>query len=126
MENHFNYTYSAKTNSEVEQIRQKYLPPDQNRSKLEQLHQLDRSCEIPGTVAAVAVGVTGMLTLGGGMALLMETAFFVPGLILGILGLGIMAVALPLYRRITEQRRKQIAPEILRLSQEILQDKEKT
>lgn len=56
----------------------------------------------------------------------METAFFVPGLILGILGLGIMAVALPLYRRITEQRRKQIAPEILRLSQEILQDKEKT
>ena len=37
----FRYTYSAKEQSEVEAIRKKYLPPEEN--KMEQLRKLDRS-----------------------------------------------------------------------------------
>ena len=37
----FHYTYSARQQSEIEQIRSKYLPPEEN--KMDQLRRLGRS-----------------------------------------------------------------------------------
>ena len=118
MDEKFRYTYSAKTHDEVAKIREKYEMPAP-AGKLDQLRALDRTCERPGTIAAVIVGVIGTLMMGGGMALIMETSLFVPGIVLGVIGLGIMAAALPVFRMVTTRRRREIAPEILRLSREI-------
>ena len=87
MDEKFRYTYSAKTHDEVAQIREKYEMPAPV-GKLDQLRALDKSCERPGTIAAVIVGVIGTLMMGGGMALIMETSLFVPGIVLGVIGLG--------------------------------------
>ena len=116
MAHKFNYTYSSSVHSEVEEIRQKYTAAS---DKLDQLRQLDKSCERPGTIAAVIVGAAGTLLLGGGLAMILETAWMTAGIVLGAVGLGIMALALPVFRYMTERRRREIAPEILRLSDEI-------
>ena len=61
----FTYQYSAKQQEEVRQIRQKYLPREED--PMEQLRRLDRSASRPGTIAALAVGILSALVLGVGM-----------------------------------------------------------
>ena len=49
-----------------------------------------------------------------------QDTLFLPGIGIGILGLLGMAAAYPLYRNITRKRREKLAPEILRITQELL------
>lgn len=115
----FHYTYSAKQQEEIETIRQKYLPKEEN--KMEQLRKLDESATKPGTIAALAVGIISALILGVGMCCTMVWAekYFATGIVLGILGLSGVGAAFPLYRYITEKKREKIAPEIMRLTEEL-------
>ena len=83
----FEFTYSAKQQQEIDNIRKKYLPKKED--KMETLRRLDREAERPGTVTALVVGIT------------------------------ILSVAYPLYKKITKKQRAQIAEQILALSEEI-------
>ena len=103
----------------MEAIRKKYAAPEKTSDKLAQLKRLDKQAEFSSTLIAVCVGIVGTLFLGAGLSLILKTQFFLIGLLLGILGLCVMAVALPVFRKVAEIRRKQIAPEILRLIEEI-------
>jgi hypothetical protein len=118
----FHYTYSAKQQEEIENIRSKYLPKEED--KMEQLRKLDESTTRPGTIAAIVVGAIGALLLGIGMSCTMVWAdkYFVIGIVVGILGIIGIAAAFPLYRHITANMRKKVAPEILRLADELSQD----
>lgn len=60
--------------------------------------------------------------MGLGMSMSLEWGQFVWGIILGILGIAILASAYPVFNKITQKRREKIAPEILRLSEEISKD----
>jgi hypothetical protein len=115
----FQYTYSAKQQEEIEQIRQKYLPREE--SKMEQLRKLDESATKPGTIAALAVGITSMLLFGIGMCctLVWADRYFVVGIIIGIIGLAGAASAFPLYNHITARKREKLAPIIIKLSEEL-------
>ena len=116
----FHYTYSAKQQEEIKNIRKKYLPPEED--KMEQLRRLDRQAVQKGTTAALVVGVIGTLLLGIGMCCCMVWAgsWFIPGLVVGVAGLALVCCAYPLYHRVTEKERKKIAPEILRLTDELM------
>ena len=115
----FSYTYSAKQNREIEQIRKKYLPPEENR--LEQLHRLDKRAERPGTVAAIVMGSVSTLLLGIGMVLTMVyTRYFAAGIVIGLIGIAAVSLSYPVYQFITKKERRKLAPEILRLSDELL------
>ena len=118
-ENKFSYTYSAQRHAEIEQIRRKYAPPRQPDDKLEYLRQLDKSCERAGTVTSILLGVFGTLVLGGGMTLILKMQNFGIGIPVGLAGLCIMAAAVPVYRKMTAVRRERLAPEILRLIEEL-------
>ena len=117
----FNYTYSAKRQKEVEDIRKKYLPKEED--KLETLKRLDRDAEKPGTMAAIIVGVIGALLLGVGMCCTMvwgsSMMIFVLGVIVGIIGIVIVSIAYPLYKKVTKKQREKIAGQILALSEEL-------
>lgn len=115
----FNYTYSAKQQREIESIREKYLP--QEESKLEQLRRLDRKAAKKGTVVSVAVGIIGCLLMGVGMCCSMVWMgnLFIPGIILGLLGIALVAAAHPVYRRVTKKEREKLAPRILQLTEEL-------
>lgn len=118
-EDTFQYTYSAKQQEEVQRIRKKYLPRQED--KMEQLRQLDRSSTRKGTVVSVVVGVAGCLLMGIGMCCTMVWMgwLFVPGIVLGLLGIAVMAAAYPLYNSITRRERERLAPQILKLTEEL-------
>lgn len=116
----FTYTYSAKEQEEVKRIRGKYTPKEAD--KLEQLRKLDQSATHKGTFAAIVTGVIGALTMGLGMCCTMvwPDTWFVPGIVIGLIGMAIAAMSYPLYQQITKRERKKIAPEIIRLTDELM------
>ena len=121
----FSFTYSAQQQKEVEAIRKKYLP--QEADKMEQLRKLHAVPTQKAQAASLAVGIIGALILGAGMSLCMTelsgflggTAMFI-GIPVGIVGMVLVALAYPLYNRVLKKQREKIAPEILRLSDELL------
>lgn len=116
----FTYSYSSSQQAEVKSIREKYVPKEED--KMEQLRRLDESATRPGTIAALAVGILSTLVLGVGMCCTMVWAgrWFIPGIIIGVVGIfGVMS-AYPIYSQITKKRREKIAPEILRLTDELM------
>lgn len=116
----FQYTYSAKQQEEIKNIRQKYAPKEEN--KMEQLRRLDKSVTRPGTMAAIVIGVIGTLLFGLGMSCTTVGAsqFFIPGIVIGIIGIIGIAAAYPIYVGVTKKQRQKLAPEILRLSEELM------
>lgn len=116
----FHYTYSSAQQQEIRNIRKKYLPPEED--KMTQLRRLDQSVAQKGTAASLIVGILGALLLGIGMCCCMVWAgnWFIPGIIIGFAGIALVCCAWPLYVRVTEKERKRIAPEILRLTDELL------
>ena len=119
-ENQYHYTYSAKDHAEIRKIREKYEPREED--KLEQLRRLDAGVTKKGTIVSIVAGILGCLILGTGMSCVMEwgKSLFVPGVIVGIVGICAVAAAYPLYAFIIKKERERIAPEILRLSEELL------
>ncbi len=127
MENNeeFRFTYSAQQQKEVEAIRNQYLPKEAD--KLEQLRRLHAIPTQKAQAASLAAGITGALIMGSGMSLAMTdigaalgNLALVLGIIVGISGMVLAALAYPLYNRVLKSHRAKIAPEILRLSDELL------
>ncbi|MBQ8787275.1 MAG: hypothetical protein IJZ61_06550 [Oscillospiraceae bacterium] len=115
----FSYTYSAKEQEEIKKIREKYVPKEAD--KMEQLRRLDESVTRKGTVISLVVGIIGALILGTGMSMCMVwTELFVLGIIVGIVGIAMVAAAYPLYSYVTKKEREKIAPEIIRLTDELM------
>ncbi len=119
-QNGFQYTYSAKEQAEIKRIRSKYTPKEEN--KMEQLQRLDASATQKATMYAIIVGVIGALIMGAGMSCCMvwTGALLIPGIVIGIIGMAVLAVAYPLYNRTLKKKRERIAPEILRLTDELM------
>ena len=118
--NAFHYTYSAENQEEIRQIRAKYLPGEED--KLERLRKLDAGVTQKATMYSLIVGIIGMLILGGGMSLCLTAGemWMFLGIPIGIIGMAILSFAYPIYNRIIKTERKRIAPEILRLTDELM------
>lgn len=121
----FTMTYSASQQEEIENIRKKYLAKEEN--KTEQLRALDAGATKKASIRAITIGSAGALVMGIGMSLIMSDfgnllgAFAFPfGIGIGILGIAILSLAYPLYHKTLKEERARIAPEILRLSSELL------
>lgn len=123
MENNesFEYTYSAPEHEEIKRIREKYLPKDEREQKLEALRRLAQSVTQKATWASVTLGTASTLVMGVGMCCcLVWTQLFALGIVIGVIGILGIALAYPMYRHIAEKERARVAPEILRLTQELM------
>lgn len=121
----FSFTYSAAQKQEIENIRKKYMPKEED--KMEQLRKLHHAVEQKAQAASIAVGVIGALILGTGMSLFMTelgaalgVLAMVFGVVIGIAGLILVALAYPVYNRVLKKERERIAPIILQLTDELL------
>lgn len=115
----FSYTYSAAQQEEIKRIRQKYIPPEAD--KMEQLRRLDERATRPGKIAALILGVCSALVLGIGMCCTMVwTQYFILGIAIGCVGIAGVCAAYPVYAAATKRQRQKLAPEILRLSAELM------
>ena len=115
----FEYNYSAERAREVETIKRKYEEPKED--KLEQLKALDRQAERRGKSLSIAIGVIGTLILGLGMSMVMvgEALYFIPGIIIGVLGIVALGAAYPVYKTVTQKDRAKVANQVLTLVKEI-------
>lgn len=127
MENNenFSFHYSAQQQKEVENIRKKYLPKEEDR--MEQLRKLHAIPTQKAQTASIVLGTIGSLVMGTGMSFTMTdigTALgslaMIIGIVVGIVGMVLVALAYPVYNRVLKKQREKIAPEILRLSDELL------
>lgn len=124
----FQYTYSAKQQEEIQAIRSKYIPREEN--KMERLRQLDRKVNQKATIVAIVAGLVGALLLGTGMSLIMTdladamglqgNVGLVLGIIVGIIGMVPVCYAYPLYNITLRKERENVAPEIIRLTDELM------
>ena len=118
----FSYTYSASRQAEIKNIREKYMPPTEEEDKMERLRRLDRSVTKAGTAVSVIVGIISTLIFGVGMCCTMVwEGLMLPGIIIGIVGIMGIASAYPLYIHVTKKQREKAAPEIIRLTDELME-----
>lgn len=123
--NSFEYTYSAQRQKEVEEIRKAYLPKEEDKmAELRKLHTIPTQ---KAQAASLAVGIIGALILGTGMSLCMTDIgaalgrlAMIIGIAVGVVGMVLTALAYPIYNRVLKKERERIAPEILRLSDELI------
>ena len=128
IETEFKYTYSAKEQDEIKRIRQKYQ--EQEEDEMSRLRRLDAKVYQKATTNALVFGVLGALVMGSGMSLVMtdlgivfgmnDFIILIIGIVVGIIGMFLMALAYPVYIKVLKKERERIAPEILKLTEELL------
>ena len=113
----FRYSYSSSLQEELKDIKKKYAgqPESQEEDQLELLRKLDKSSTRKSTIVSIVMGAAGCLIMGIGMCCTMvwAAAMFLPGIIIGVIGIAMMAAAYPVYVRITKRERARIAPQVL-------------
>ncbi len=122
----FQMTYSAQEQEEIRAIREKYMP--KTESKMDKLRALDGKVNRKATSLSITIGVVGSLIMGAGMSLIMTdlgaamgALAFPIGILMGLVGIGILALAYPVYQWSLKKERKKVAEEILRLADELSQ-----
>ena len=124
----FNYTYSAKEQEEIKNIRKKYIEQPKEENKMAQLRRLDAEVSEKATRASLTIGIIGTLLMGIGMSLVMTdigeilgtVLSMVVGIVVGIIGIVLACFAYPVYNRTLSKEREKIAPEILKLTDELM------
>lgn len=126
----FNYTYSAKEQEEIKAIRKKYAAPEQAEDKMAQLRRLDAAVTQKATTVSLVFGIIGTLILGIGMSLAMTDIgkiigllggmAMLVGILIGIVGIVLVCMAYPIHNCIIKKEREKIAPEIIRLTDELM------
>lgn len=112
----------------VQKIRTQYT--EKEHTELDTLKALDRKVKRPANVFAYTFGTVAALVMGSGMSLVMTDIGgilglaepMVPGLVTGIVGLGMALVNYPVYKRILSRRRKRYADQIIALSDKLISD----
>ena len=111
----------------VHKIRTQYT--EKQHTELEELKALDAKVKKPANVFAYTYGSIGALVMGAGMSLVMTdigatiglASAMVPGIAIGVVGMGMALTTYPIYKKILNSRKKKYAPEILKLSNKIMQ-----
>ena len=126
----FTYTYSAKEQAELKRIREKYTLPTEIEDKMARLRRLDASVTNTAQAVSLAFGIIGALILGLGMSFCMtelgeilgsyKDLAMVIGIVVGVIGGILASLAYPVYQAIVKIKRKKLAPEIIRLTDELM------
>ena len=110
----------------AQKIRTQYM--EKTPSELDALRELDAKVKRPANVFAYTYGSISAIIMGAGMSLVMTdigaaigiTSALVPGIAIGVVGLGMALLTYPLYKGILNARKKKYGAEILTLSEKIM------
>ena len=124
----FSYTYSAIEQEEIRKIREKYQTKEED--DMNRLRKLDAGVTQKATVNSLIAGIVGALIMGAGMSLVMTdlgmvfglqgNSSMVIGIAVGLLGMILAGAAYPIYSKVLKKEREKAAPEILRLTEELI------
>lgn len=110
----------------VQKIRSQYT--EKQYTQVDALKALDVKVKKPANVFGYTYGSVSAIIMGAGMSLVMTdigatiglASAMVPGIIVGVVGLGMALSTYPIYKKILSNRKKKFAPEIMRLSEQII------
>ena len=126
--NDFEFKYVAPTNEErkeIESIRNSYLEENKKTSKLDYLRQLNNRVKDLPQIFSLVIGILGTLIFGLGLTMILEWEIILWGVVLCVVALVPIAFAYPVYIKSDKILRDRYRDEILRLSNELLnEDKE--
>ena len=123
----FDYSYSAPTERErreIEDIKKQYVTPKKEEG-LAKLRKLNNRVIQPPLIVSLMIGIVGTLIMGTGMAMALEWNLLAWGIVVGVLGLAIAAVAYPIYRAILKRNKQKYGRQIIDLSNELLHEENK-
>lgn len=111
----------------VQKIRTQYT--EKQHTELDALKALDAKVKKPANVFAYTYGSASAIVMGAGMSLVMTdigamigmAKTMVPGIAIGVVGMGMAISTYPIYKKILNSRRNKYAPEIMKLSDKIMQ-----
>ena len=110
----------------VQKIRTQYT--EKQHTELDELKELDARVKRPANVFAYTYGSVRAIVMGAGMSLVMTeigaaiglASAMVPGIAIGIVGMGMALSTYPIYKSMLNSRRKKYASEIMKLSDKII------
>ena len=110
----------------AQKIRAQYM--EKTPSELDALRELDAKVKRPANIFGYAFGSISAIVMGAGMSLVMTEIgsslgianALVPGIIIGVLGLGMSLLTYPIYKAILNSRKKKYSADILTLSDKIM------
>ena len=112
----------------VQKIRTQYT--EKQHTELDALKELDAKVKRPANVFAYTYGSMSAIVMGAGMSLVMTeigsiiglASAMVPGIVIGVVGMGMALSTYPVYKKILNARKKKYAPEILALSEKSVKE----
>ena len=112
----------------AEKIRTQYM--EKTPSELDELRELDAKVKRPANIFAYVFGSISAIIMGAGMSLAMtdlgdalgmtQMIAMLVGISVGVVGGILASLAYPLHQLVVKREREKIAPEILRLTEELL------
>jgi orotate phosphoribosyltransferase-like protein len=111
----------------VQKIRTQYT--EKQHTELDELKALDAKVKKPANVFAYTYGSISAIVMGAGMSLVMTeigaiiglASAMVPGIAIGVVGMGMALTTYPIYKKILNTRKKKYAQKIMELSEKLLQ-----
>jgi len=111
----------------VQKIRTQYT--EKQHTDLDELKALDAKVKRPANAFAYTYGSVSTIVMGAGMSLVMTeigavigVTGMVPGIAIGVVGMGMALTTYPIYKRMLGNRKKKYAPQIMQLSDKIMQN----
>ena len=110
----------------VQKIRSQYT--EKHHTELDELKALDAKVKKPANAFAYTYGTVSAIVMGAGMSLVMTEIggiiglanAMVPGIAIGVVGMGMALCTYPIYKKLLDTRKKRYAPEILKLSEKLI------
>ena len=112
----------------AQKIRTQYT--EKPSTELDALRALDAKVKRPANVFAYVFGSVSAVVMGAGMSLVMTEIgailgianALIPGIVIGIAGMGMALINYPMYKSILASRKKKYGAEILALSEKIMNE----
>ena len=112
----------------VQNIRSQYT--ENTHTELDTLKALDAKVKKPANVFAYTYGSVGAIVMGAGMSLVMTdigamiglAGTMVPGIAVGIVGLGMACSTYPIYKKLLASRKAKYADQILELGEKLMEN----
>ena len=103
----------------AQKIRTQYM--EKESTELDALRELDRKVKRPANVFAYVFGSVSAIIMGAGMSLVMTdigatigiASAFVPGIVIGVVGLGMALLTYPMYKAVLQSRKNKYGAEII-------------
>lgn len=122
----FEYTYSAPTEREkkmIENIRRQYSDEvTTSEDKIARVKYLDGKVKNVAVIWALSLGIVGLLVFGTGMSMVLELGEPFWGVVVAAVGCIPMMLSYPVYQSLIKRGKRKYGEEILRLTEEILQN----